>query len=49
MEEQADYCESIFDLDMGTIEQNYLDEVSEMLGGDFNALYSIHARTFRRR
>jgi hypothetical protein len=34
---------------MGTIEQNYLDEVSEMLGGDFNALYSIHVRTFRGR
>ena len=49
IEEQADYCESIFDIEMGTIEQNYLDEVSEMLGGDFNALYSIHARTFRRK
>ena len=47
--EEAKYCESIFDLEMGTIEQNYLDEVSEMLGGDFNALYSIHARTFRRK
>ena len=49
MDKEADYCESIFDLEMGTIDQNYLDEVSEMLGEDFNALYSIHARTFRRR
>jgi len=47
--EEAKYCESIFDLEMGTIQQNYLDEVSEILGGDFNALYSIHARTFRRK
>jgi predicted ATPase len=49
MDKEADYCESIFDLEMGTIEQNYLDEVSEILGGDFNTLYSIHARTFRRK
>jgi predicted ATP-dependent endonuclease of OLD family len=47
--EEAKYCESIFDLEMGTIQQNYLDEVSEILGGDFNTLYSIHARTFRRK
>ncbi|MEI6329550.1 MAG: AAA family ATPase [Pseudanabaena sp. ELA645] len=49
MDKEADYCESIFDIEMGTIEQNYLDEVSEILGGDFNTLYSIHARTFRRK
>ncbi len=49
MDKESDYCESIFDLEMGTIEQNYLDEVSEILGGDFNTLYSIHARTFRRK
>jgi hypothetical protein len=30
------------------IEQNYLDEVSEMLGADFDALYKIHSRSFSR-
>jgi len=49
MGEEAKYCESIFNAEKGTIRQNYLDTVSEMLGGDFNALYSIHAKTFGRR
>lgn len=47
--ETTNYCESIFNTEKGTIQQNYLDTVSEILGGDFQALYSIHARTFARR
>lgn len=43
------YCESIFSTEKGTIRQNFLDTVSEMLGGDFNALYQIHAKTFARK
>lgn len=43
------YCESIFSEEKGTIRQNFLDTVSEMLGGDFNALYQIHAKTFARK
>ncbi|MEA5553148.1 AAA family ATPase [Anabaena cylindrica UHCC 0172] len=47
--EDKNYCESIFNMEKGTIQQNYLDTVSEILGGDFQTLYSIHARTFARR
>ena len=45
----AKYCESIFDTEMGTLEQNYLDTVSEMLGWEFNSLYRIHGKTFKRK
>lgn len=43
------YCKSIVNNPTQLIEQNYLDEVSEMLGGDFNTLYSLHSKTFARR
>ncbi len=43
------YCESIVNSSTQLIDQNYLDEVSEMLGGDFNTLYALHSRTFARR
>ena len=33
----------------GVIKQNYLDTASEMLGYEFNNLYSIHAKTFARK
>ena len=39
-------CESIFDNATGLIDQNYLDEISEDLGADFQELYHIHARSF---
>ncbi|MBC5793866.1 AAA family ATPase [Sphaerospermopsis sp. LEGE 00249] len=47
--ETTHYCQSIFNAEKGTIQQNYLDTVSEILGGDFQTLYSVHARTFKRR
>jgi predicted ATP-dependent endonuclease of OLD family len=47
--EDSNYCEPIFNQEKGTIQQNYLDTVSEILGGDFQALYSIHAKTFKRK
>ncbi|MCE2717838.1 MAG: AAA family ATPase [Dolichospermum sp.] len=47
--EDTRYCEPIFNQEKGTIQQNYLDTVSEILGGDFQALYSIHAKTFKRK
>ncbi len=40
------YCENIFNSKTGLIKQSYLDIVSEMLGGDFNALYNIHSQIF---
>jgi len=42
------HCEGIFNLKTGLIKQNYLDTVSDMLGGDFNQLYNIHAQKFVR-
>jgi predicted ATP-dependent endonuclease of OLD family len=47
--EEPEYCESIFNNQTGAIQQNYLDAVSEMLGGDFNYLYSLYTKTFRRK
>jgi predicted ATPase len=47
--QETNYCEPIFNQEKGTIQQNYLDTVSEILGGDFQALYSIHAKTFKRK
>ena len=47
--EDTNYCEPIFNQEKGTIQQNYLDTVSEILGGNFQALYSIHAKTFKRK
>lgn len=47
--QDTNYCEPIFNQKKGTIQQNYLDTVSEILGGDFQALYSIHAKTFKRK
>jgi predicted ATPase len=49
MGSEQKYCESIVNTDSGLIAQNYLDTVSEMLGGEFNKLYSIHAKTFARK
>jgi AAA15 family ATPase/GTPase len=39
-------CKSIFDNATGLIDQNYLDEISEELGADFQELYHLHARSF---
>ena len=46
---QDKYCEPIFSIEKGIIQQNYLDTVSEILGKDFNALYQIHAEKFARK
>ena len=39
------YCEPIFDKETGMIAQNYLDDVSEELGDDFDQLYNIHTQS----
>ena len=44
---QNGMCESIFDASQGLIDQNKLDDISEELGADFQALYDIHALAFR--
>lgn len=41
-------AKSIVDKNTGMIEQNYLDTVSEILANEFNALYRIHTKTFKR-
>ncbi|MEY4937368.1 MAG: hypothetical protein RIS64_3727 [Bacteroidota bacterium] len=48
-DENWKYCESIIDDETKLIEQNYLDEVSDMLGSDFQTLYAIHSKTFKRK
>lgn len=37
------YCEDILDSETSTIKQNYLDTVSDILGSDYNFLYSAYA------
>ena len=46
---EPEYCESIFNNQTGAIQQNYLDKVSETLGGDFNYLYRLYTKTSRRK
>lgn len=41
------YCEPIFDKKTGMIAQNYLDDVSEELGDDFDQLYNIHTQSVK--
>ncbi|MEY3442278.1 MAG: hypothetical protein RLZZ519_559 [Bacteroidota bacterium] len=41
-----DYCVSIVDPEMGMIDQNYLDTVSDLLGAEFHNLRLIHAKSF---
>jgi energy-coupling factor transporter ATP-binding protein EcfA2 len=41
------YCESIMSEDGGMIDQNYLDEVSEILGMEFNTLLELYRSTFK--
>ncbi len=45
--EDSEYCENIFNKKTGTIKQNYLDTVSDILGSDFQFLYNLHASTLR--
>jgi predicted ATPase len=47
-QENEEYCTSIMS-DRGMISENYLDTVSDILGNEFNILYSIHAKTFARK
>jgi predicted ATPase len=42
-------AQSIVNEKTGLIQQNYLDEVSEKLGDDFQKLYSIHQKSFSRK
>lgn len=41
------FCQSIIDRETGLIDQNFLDEISEELGDEFNILYSLHAESMR--
>lgn len=46
--DESEYWEDIFNTKTGTIKQNYLDTVSDLLGHDFNYLYALHSRTFKK-
>ena len=41
-------AKSIVDETTGMIGQNYLDTVSEILGYEFNSLYNLHSKNFKR-
>lgn len=43
------YFSNIYNDETGLINQNYLDIVSEILGAEFNRLYSTHAKTFTKK
>jgi ABC-type lipoprotein export system ATPase subunit len=38
------YCHSIVDRETGLIDQNFLDEISEVLGEEFDTLYTMRVR-----
>lgn len=44
---QDGFCKSIINHETGLIDQNFLDEISEELGDEFNILYSLHAESMR--
>lgn len=44
---KAGNCESILDSKTGLIGENYLDDISEDLGANFDELYHIHKRAFK--
>ena len=37
-------CQSVMDKRLGMIDQNLLDEISEVLGDEFDTLYTMRAR-----
>jgi len=39
-------CQSIINKELGLIGQNFLDEISEELGDEFNELYELHAKVY---
>lgn len=45
-DKQADYCQNLLNPKTGTIDQNYLDSVSGMLGEEFDELFEIHAKSY---
>jgi ABC-type dipeptide/oligopeptide/nickel transport system ATPase component len=45
---ESEYWEDIFSTKTGTIKQNYLDTVSDLLGHDFNYLYALHSKSFKK-
>lgn len=47
IDDNLPYCQSIFDKDTGLISQNYLDEVSEELGDEFDELYNFHKESIK--
>ena len=46
--ETGSEAKSLINETTGMIGQNYLDTVSEVLGYEFNSLYKIHAKTFKK-
>ncbi len=40
------YCEDIFNENLGIIKQNYLDTISEVLGAEFQQLLQLHKLSF---
>lgn len=44
--EKGMYYHSILDSKTGLINQNYLDDISEILGNEFDIIYSLHSQSF---
>lgn len=40
------YCQSIVNKELGLIGQNFLDEISEELGDEFDKMYGLHAKVY---
>ncbi len=46
--EENVYCKSVINKETGTIEQNYLDSVSDILGSEFNQLYKLYIKSIQK-
>ena len=46
--DEETWCRSIINEKTGTIDQNYLDTASDVLGDEFNRLYRLYLKTVRR-
>jgi ABC-type cobalamin/Fe3+-siderophores transport system ATPase subunit len=40
------YCQSIVNRELGLIGQNFLDQISEKLGDEFDQMYGLHAKVY---
>ena len=46
LDDENNYCKYILNKETGTIDQNYLDTASSVMGDEFGKLYKLYLKTF---